>query len=88
MSFQVAFSTIFWKNFGKLTADEKSRTMNKLLLLAENPHHPSLRSKSVKGFPAVFESSVTMGIRILWKYKNDSTMYLSDIGHHDIMKNP
>ena len=86
MNYQFKFSPGFWKQFSALTAEEKTKAINKMFLLAENPQHPSLRSKSVQGFPYVFESSVNMDIRILWQYKDNRVMLLSDIGHHDILK--
>jgi len=86
MSNRFAFSARFWKSFATLTPEEKTRAVNKLVMLSESPQHPSLRSKSVQGYPDVFESSVNMDIRILWQYKGD-VLFLSDIGHHDILKN-
>ena len=48
----------------------------------QNPFYPSLRTKKVQGFDNVFEMSVNMDIRILWRYENGVIILLIDIGHH------
>jgi len=53
--------------------------------LAENPMHPSLRSKRIQGADNLFESSVNMDIRILWFYEGEQLIILLDVGHHDIL---
>jgi mRNA-degrading endonuclease YafQ of YafQ-DinJ toxin-antitoxin module len=56
-----------------------------LLLLAESPGHPRLKSHKVldsDGRPA-FSVSVTDDIRIIWEYAEDAaTIDLLDIGGH------
>lgn len=59
---------------------------NKLRLLAENPLHPSLRVKRIQGSAGLFECSVNMDIRIIWRLEGDVLILLLDIGHHDILK--
>ncbi|NLT21418.1 MAG: hypothetical protein GXX82_00060 [Syntrophorhabdus sp.] len=54
----------------------------KLGLFAENPSHPSLRTKKIKGRNEIFESSVTMSVRMTWEYYKDGVL-LRNIGEHD-----
>ena len=61
-------------------------TKAKVELLAENPLHPSLRTKHIKGTDGLFECSVNMDIRIIWYYEGTKLMILHDIGHHDILQ--
>lgn len=56
------------------------------LLLAENPSHPSLRTKRIQGTADLFECSINMDIRIIWFYEGDKMIILLDVGHHDILK--
>lgn len=58
----------------------------KLNLLAENPFHPSLRTKKIQGTTDLFECSINMDIRIIWYYECDKIIILVDVGHHDILK--
>ena len=65
----------------KLSEAEQKQTANKLKLLMQNPFYPSLRTKKVQGLDNVFEMSVNMDIRILWRYENGVIILLIDIGH-------
>ena len=81
-----AFTDRFRKSFKALTGDEKKQIIRKLELLAENPAHPSLRTKRIKGTSDLFECSANMDIRVIWYYENDRLIVLLDVGHHDILK--
>jgi len=50
-----------------------------------NPYHPSLRTKKIKGFEGLFECSVNIDIRILWRYEGSDIIITLDIGHHSIV---
>jgi mRNA interferase RelE/StbE len=86
MAYQFTFTGRFQKHFKSLTEQEKKQLMNKLELLAENPMHPSLRTKRIQGAEDLFECSVNMDIRIIWYYEGDTMIILVDVGHHDILK--
>ena len=76
----------FTKSYKKLSAQLRKQIDNKLLLLAENPNHPSLRTKRIQGTQRLYESSVNMDIRLIWHYEGDKLIILLDTGHHDILK--
>jgi len=82
----VVRSKSYLRAFYKLTDIEQNLILDKIKLLEENPFHPSLRSKKVHGSRGLFESSVNMDIRILWRYKNGKIILLVNVGHHDVMK--
>jgi len=86
MAYQFTYTPRFQKHFKELTAQEKNQIMKKLELLAENPSHPSLRTKRIQGTTDLFECSVNMDIRIIWSYEGDIMIILVDVGHHDILK--
>ena len=52
---------------------------------AENPMHPSLRTKRIQGTKDLFECSVNMDIRIIWYYEGDKLIILVDVGNHDVL---
>jgi len=54
--------------------------------MAENPDHPSLRTKKIQGTSDIFECSVNMDIRIIWCYEENTIILLIDVGHHNILK--
>ena len=86
MAYQLTFTDRFKKNYKDLTEKEKKQIERKLALLAENPMHPSLRTKRIQGTTDLFECSVNMSIRMIWYYEGDKIIILLDVGHHDILK--
>jgi len=86
MSRQFTFSQRFQKNFVALTVQEKKQLKNKLKILAQNPIHPSLRTKRIQGTDGLYESSINMDIRVIWYFEDNVTIILADVGHHDILK--
>ena len=83
---KITYTDRFRKLYLKLSADEKAGFRQKLRLFAENPLHPSLRTKRIQGTDGLFEFSVNMDIRVIWFYEGDALVALVDIGHHDILK--
>ncbi len=86
MAYTLVPTKQFQKRLLRLTQQERNQVRNMLDILAENPYHPSLRTKSIQGEKDLMECSVNMDIRILWYYENDRVILLIDIGHHDILK--
>ena len=87
MSYRVVYAKSFHRALTRLTQKEQKMVVLKVMRLAENPFYPSLRSKKIKGTPDLFECSVNMDIRIIWKYnelEKDLLMML-DVGHHSIV---
>ena len=85
MSFRITYTERFRKHYKILTALEKKQFQNKLSLFTENPFHPSLRTKRIKGADGLFEFSVNMDIRVIWFYDGPDLVALIDIGHHSIL---
>jgi mRNA-degrading endonuclease YafQ of YafQ-DinJ toxin-antitoxin module len=83
--YKLEYTKVFEKNLKKLSSNEQRAVAGKLGILAENPFHPSLRTKKVQRLKDVFECSVNMDIRILWMYKDDRLILLLDIGRHDML---
>ncbi len=85
MAYKITYTASFQKNLKKLSNVELKQLKAKLNLLTENPFHPSLRTKRVKG-TEYFECSVNMDIRIIWFYELENIIVLLDVGHHDIFR--
>lgn len=86
---KVVYSESFKKNVEKLPIDIKRQLKKKLEIMLENPRHPSLRIKKLKGRKdGIFEASINMDIRMTWEYIDDGIL-LRNIGEHDeTLKNP
>lgn len=84
--YKLTYTDRFKKAFNNLNKDEQNQFENKMKLFIENVLHPSLRTKKIKGYKDLYESSINMDIRIIWYFENDKLIILLDIGHHDILK--
>lgn len=80
--YKLKYTKVFEKDLKSLSSKEQKAIAQKLKILAENPFYPSLHTKKVQGLDNVFEMSVNMDIRILWKYENGVIILLLDVGHH------
>ena len=74
----------FKKAYKKLTKAEQKATDAKLVLLAADPWHSSLRVKKILSTP-FFECSVNMDVRIAFLVKDGKLIVLLDIDHHDAL---
>jgi addiction module RelE/StbE family toxin len=86
MAYQFTFTDRFQKHHKNLTSQEKKQLKKKLELLANDPTHPSLRTKRIQGTDKLYECSVNMDIRIIWYYEGSIMIILVDVGHHDIVR--
>ena len=80
--YKLKYTKTFEKDLKRLSPPEQKVVAQKLKLLVKNPFYPSLRTKKVQGIDNVFEMSVNMDIRILWKYENGVIILLIDVEHH------
>lgn len=65
----------------------RKRTNEQLKILLENPRHPSLRLKKMKGFPDIWEARVTKNYRFTFQIQGNFYL-LRRIGTHDLLKRP
>jgi mRNA interferase RelE/StbE len=75
----------FLADYRRLPADIRDRADAKLVFLATDPSHPSLRVKRVRKYRGVYEASVNMDYRILFQIAEDECILLR-IGRHDILE--
>ena len=84
--FKVTYTKRFQKHYNKLDTTHKQQIKKTISLLVENPNHPSLRSKLLKGKNNIFESSVNMKVRVLWYYEKNQIIFILDVVQHDGLK--
>lgn len=83
--FELKYTKDFALDLQRLTKAEQKQVASRLKLLVQDPFCPSLRTKKVHGLDGIFEMSVNMDIRILWRYENGVIILLLDVGHHKKM---
>ena len=60
-----------------------------LALLEENPRHPSLQTKPIKGARGFYEARVDINYRMTYIRLPDDTVEMSNVDKHDeALKNP
>ena len=77
--YKLKYTRQFEKNLKRLSQSEQRAVAAKLRILVQNPFCPSLRTKKVQGLDGVFEMSVNMDIRILWRYENGVILLPLDV---------
>jgi mRNA interferase RelE/StbE len=89
MPFKLVVPLPFEEKFKKLGAEIKEAAKKTIVLLSQDPRHPSLRTHKVKGTLGmhegdVFEAYVSKKYRLTWEYGPDQGMItLRNIDNHD-----
>jgi len=78
----------FKRAYKSLPDEAKVRAKETLRKLADNPRHPSLQVKKIKGTNDIWETRVSLDYRITFQMIKEFFI-LRNIGHHDpTLKNP
>ena len=74
----------FLKDYRNLPRDIQARVDKQLVFLLENPKHPSLRAKKLKGTDR-FEIRITQNYRLTLRSVGE-VIELRRVGTHDLLK--
>ena len=77
----------FDEDYNALPEAIKERADKQFVLLIQNPHHPSLRLKKIKGHPNIWEDRVTKSYRFTFQISGEIYLFRR-IGTHDVLKTP
>ena len=75
----------FTKDYERLPQRLQDRVDKALGLLLENPNHPSLQIKKIKGREHRWEGRVTLQYRFVFSIEGDAYLLLH-VGTHDLLK--
>lgn len=80
----------FKKSFDALPKEVQDKVYKAFRLFQENPRHPSLGVKKMKGYEAIWEGRIDDFYRFTFEYLTDDDMgeevcYFRNIGRHDIL---
>jgi mRNA interferase RelE/StbE len=84
---RVQTSRLFDQDYSRLPGNIKDRTDKQLALLMENPRHPSLGLKKVRGTDDIWEARIARGYRMTLTIVGDIYI-LRRIGAHDVLRRP
>lgn len=75
----------FAKEYERLPQHLQRRVDKTLELLLENPRHPSLQIKKIKGHENRWEGRVALHYRLIFSIEGDTYLLLR-VGTHDLLK--
>ncbi len=81
---KLEFSETFRAYYRRLPKEIQIRVDKTLLLLEENPWHPSLHTKRIKGTQGIWEARVTRSYRLSFNWVEDVAL-LRRVGTHEII---
>jgi len=80
---KIKFTQRFLKSYAHLPASVKEKLKKQIALLSENPRHPSLQAKPIKGVIGIYEARVDQDYRMTYERVEPDTLILRVIGKHD-----
>jgi len=85
----IRFSKRFTKAYLHLPPEIREKIKKALTLLGENPRHPSLQAKPIKGAWGFYEARIGINYRMTYIRLPDDTLEMSYVDKHDdALKNP
>ena len=78
---QLVESSRFRREYKKLPVSIQDQVGKTLVLLATNPHHPSLRTHKRQGESELWQARVTRSYRIYFELSNDVIRLVSIVPH-------
>ena len=86
---EVEITDRFIKTYKKLPVEIQKKIQKTIRLLGNDPFHPSLRSKPIRGAPGIYEASVDMNYRMTYERLPGDVLRLRVVGPHDkVLDNP
>jgi addiction module RelE/StbE family toxin len=86
---EIEWPESFEKQVRKLSPEIKRKLRNKIKLVANDPSHPSLRSKPLRGAPGIYEASIDMNYRLTYERLKGNVLRLRVVAKHDdALRNP
>lgn len=80
---KIRFSKRFTKAYLRLPLKIRGNVKKALALLEENPRHPSLQTKSIRGAQGFYEARVDINYRMTYVRLANDTLEMSYVDKHD-----
>ena len=86
---KIRLSSRFGKAYVQIPQTIRKKVEKALRLLAENPRHPSLRTKPIQGAQGIYEARVDQSYRMTYERLPGDILQIRVMGKHDeTLKNP
>jgi mRNA interferase RelE/StbE len=73
----------FIKSFARLPTSIQEKVKKQILLLADDPRHPSLQTKPIQGAPGIYEARVDIDYRLTYERDHNNTLVVRVVARHD-----
>ena len=80
---QIELTDTFKKNFAALPKAIQKKVSRMLRFLADDPRHPSLQSKPIRGARGLYEARVDRFYRLTYERLPGDVLRLRVVGRHD-----
>lgn len=86
---KIMLSDRFIELYKSLPESIRKKIKRQIQLLAENPRHPSLQTKPIRGSNGIFEARVDLNYRLTYERLPDDILLLRVVAtHNDALKKP
>jgi addiction module RelE/StbE family toxin len=80
---KIKFTRRFLKSYASLPPSVQEKVKKQIILLSENPRHPSLQTRPIQGVPGINEARVDIDYRMTYEHDASDTLVLRVVGKHD-----
>lgn len=77
-------TTRFKKSYKTLPSEIQEKVKKAFDLFKDNPKHPSLQTKKIKGTKDIWEGRIDIHYRFIFRYDGDTVIFLN-VGPHDVI---
>ena len=86
---KIRLSKRFTKAYLRLPLEIRDKVKKAIAMFEENPRHPSLQTKPIKGARGFYEARIDKNYRMTYIRLSDDTLEMSYVDNHDdALKNP
>ena len=86
---RIRYTQRFKRKYARLSAAIQAKIDKQIALLAENPRHPSLRSKPIQGLVGIYEARIDQDYRLTYQRLPGGILLLRVVAsHEDALKKP
>jgi mRNA interferase RelE/StbE len=86
---KVNLSERFVRAYTRLPKSIRDKVDRQIMRLAENPRHPSLQTKPIRGAAGIYEARVDQTYRMTFERLENDVLLMRVVGKHDeAIKNP
>jgi mRNA-degrading endonuclease RelE of RelBE toxin-antitoxin system len=79
----IRLSSRFVKSYARLPEHIRVKVDRQLKSLANDPRHPSLQTKPIRGIKGIFEARVDQSYRMTYERLEGDTYLMRVVGKHD-----